>query len=87
MRKISYVKFCIIQARHRYHITTAHDLYTLYNDFVSVNDDNHLCSAKLTETIEAIRDNYNVIFERLLGGVYDIDYFEARALECIKNAV
>lgn len=55
-------------------LNTSYDLYTLYNDWVSINDE--APDESLTEILEAIRDQYTIVWENF-NGTYSIEVFES----------
>jgi len=58
-------------------ISKDYDLYELYNDFVSIDDETHDCTPELKETIEFIREYYVEIYEEVPKKEFNIDDFES----------
>lgn len=54
-------------------LKTADELYLLYNDWVSMNDE--VPDETLTEILEAIRNNYRVVWDNF-HGTFSIEMFE-----------
>ena len=77
-------KFKIINGSDEYEINTAQDLYDLYNDWsIDYRLDTTSMTIKEYETVVAIRDDYNRVFEEIEKKDYELLEFEVIALEII----
>lgn len=85
MKFPAYAKFYIYDGSSDWVVSTAQELYFMYNDFVSINDEKHDCGPILTQTIEDVRDNYSAVFNRLPGGIYSIVEFESKASDLLNK--
>jgi hypothetical protein len=88
--EVTYEKFMkyVIKCGSSYYIVKQpQDLYKIYNDFVSIDDDQPTLSPKLKKQIEHIRDLYEFVYEGVPCGYYTIGKFEKLAMKAIKDLI
>ena len=79
-------KLVIINDSDRYEINEAQDLYDLYNDwFIDYRLDTTKMTLKEYQTVIAIRDDYNKVFEEIEKKEYELVEFEDIALKIIEG--
>lgn len=79
------IKFVIRVGSKHYVIRTAHDLYIMYNDFVSINDEHNNLSPKIKHQIEIIRDHYQEVYDKLPSDYYPVGRFEKKAMALLEG--
>lgn len=81
-------KLVIINDSDRYEINEAQDLYDLYNDwFIDYRLDTTKMTLKEYQTVIAIRDDYNKVFEEIEKKEYELVEFEDIALGIIEGVI
>jgi hypothetical protein len=88
------VKNSILKIDNNGHITEInkpYDLYELYTDFLSINDDSireetgEEITKEEEKICEEIRDNYEEIFKRIYKKKYHVLEFERKAIKLLKK--